>query len=131
MEILDKIKQPLQPSTPSHETEDPDTEQISRIETAESLQKKKQAELEEELEEKRKRRDFSEEGWFYRIRVGALWTTSTLSLSAIAVYWWHLLGPTCWHWLQDESLDRIERMATTIIVGIVGTLSAGFFLKKH
>ena len=131
MTTLDKIKQPVQPASTAENSSDPDTELVTREANAEEQRRKKQAELDAELDEKRKRRDFSEEIWFYWVRVGALWTTSILSLSVIGVYWWHLLAPEVWRWLSPENLDRIERMATTIIVGIVGTLSASFFLKKH
>lgn len=131
MATLDKIKQPVQPVSTAENSSDPDTERVTREANAEEQRRKKQAELDAELDEKRKRRDFSEEKWFYWVRVGALGTTSILSLSVIGVYWWHLLAPEAWRWLSSGNLDRIERMATTIIVGIVGTLSASFFLKKH
>lgn len=131
MATLDKITSPISLDPLAGGSNDPDTEQATRNENTENQRKKKEAELAAELAEKRKRRDFSEEGWFYRVRVGALQLISLLSGAVIVVYWWHLLAPECCHWLSVGSLNRIERMAVTIIVGIVGTLSTSFFLKKH
>lgn len=126
---LDKI---IEPVAPQPENQDMDTIRLVHDDREVEWQhKKKQAELDAELEERRKRRNFSEEGCFYWVRVTAVYLTAVIALAVLAIYWWHILGPECCRWLPSYDLERIERMGATIIVGIVGTLSVSFFLKKR
>ena len=130
---LDEIREPTIPSTENPDS-DPDTERLMRVERAHSIRSSKKAELaalEDELEAKRKKRDFSEEGWFYWVRIIAVGVVAVLSLSIIIIYWWHLVGYEPWRWLKDCEVIHIERAAITIVVGIVGTLATTYFLKKH
>lgn len=130
---LDEIRKPTIPSTENPDS-DPDTESLmldDRNQIIESSKKAKLSSLEEELEEKRKRRDFSEEGWFYWVRIIAVGVVAFLSLSIIIIYWWHLIGHESCKWLNKDEVIHIERTAVAIIVGIVGTLATTYFLKKH
>ena len=86
--------------------------------------------FERQLKKKRSERDFKEETWFYWMRVAAICTTAFFSFSILFVYWVHLVGVARWYWLDQAGLARIENMAITIIVGVAGTLSTSYFLKK-
>ncbi len=130
---LDEIRRPTIPST-ENQDKDPDTERLMRDDQANFLRKNKASklqELESELDEKRKRRDFSEEGWFYWVRIIAVGLIAFLSFSIIIIYWWHLIGYHEWRWLKGDELAHIEKTAIAIIVGVAGTLAATFFLKKR
>ena len=83
-----------------------------------------------ELAEKRKRRVFREEGWFYRVRIAAVCICAFIALSVVCIYVWHLVLPETWCWLNEARLARIENAASMIVVGVIGTLSASYFLKR-
>lgn len=130
---LDEIRKPTIPST-ENPSSDPDTESLMLDDRKQTIQATKDAELrtlERELDAKRKKRDFSEEGWFYWVRIIAVGVVAFLSLSIIIIYWWHLIGHESYKWLNKEEVIHIERTAVAIIVGIVGTLATTYFLKKH
>lgn len=130
MEPLDKIRAPSSDS-PNKGFEDPDTEKITRAENDEYITKKKRAELDDELAVQRKQREFSEEGWFYWIRLITVGTIAVLSLSVIIIYWWHLISHENAKWLSPEGVLHIEKTAIAIVVGIGGTLATTYFLKKR
>lgn len=32
------------------------------------------------------------------------------------VYTWHLLAPTCWHWLDEDAINKLERILTPALL---------------
>ena len=86
--------------------------------------------VEKELAAKRKKRAFHEEGWFYFIRIAAVCLCALGAFTVVLVYIWHLIAKECYCWLVPDRLTRIENAAIMIIVGVIGTLSASYFLKK-
>ena len=120
---LDKIIPPIEIRSENLSADtDTDTEQAARDE---------ERNLQKELSKKRKLREFSEESWFYWLRVVAAGFTAIVAIIVVTIYWLHILAPECCRWLASDDLNRIERMTATIIVGIVATLSVSFLLKKR
>ena len=86
--------------------------------------------LDATLADQRKRRDFREENWFYRVRIGFLLGGAVAALVFIAVYLLHLLLPECLRWLSEPDVSRLEKAALTIIVGIVCSLATTYFFGR-
>ena len=86
--------------------------------------------IDEELAEKRKRRTFQEEDWFYKIRLIASGLVVLLTTALLIVYIWHIAAPQAWRWLMAEDLDRLERLSGTVLAGVIASLSVSFFFKR-
>lgn len=88
------------------------------------------ASIEKELDAKRKQRAFREEGWFYYVRIGAVCVCAVGAFAVALTFIWHLIAPEKYCWLTPDRIAHIESAASMIIVGVIGTLSASYFLKK-
>lgn len=86
--------------------------------------------LDATLAAQRKKREFKEEDWFYKLRIIVLGITAFLAASVILIYLWHLVMPCGVRWLTEIDLGRIERMSATIIVGTIGSLATTYFFKN-
>lgn len=129
---FDNIKAPIEGiSRDSNDNSDIDTERVSSDETKLKREKERENAIDAELNENRKWRDYHEETWLYWVRIIAICITAFLSFSVLSIYWWHLVGGASLRWLCLDDLNRIEKIAATIVVGIVGTLSASYFLQKR
>lgn len=83
-----------------------------------------------ELEEKRKRRSFSEETWFYYVRIIFLGFVSCLGLAIASSYILHLiLSPSC-HWLTQDQLANLKDLTISIVTGAIISQVTTYFLTK-
>lgn len=95
----------------------------------EPLVEDKGNDVDEELAAGRKRRTFNEENWFYRIRIVSACAISFLVAVLVIIYFWHIAGPCC-RWLTEVEMDRLERLTTTVIAGVVASLSVSYIFKR-
>lgn len=87
--------------------------------------------VDSELEAKRKLRDFSEETWFYWVRVIALCLISLCGFAIVGTYILHLIFPEKWHWVTPSQLSSLKDLAITILTGAVISQATTYFLGKR
>ncbi len=73
----------------------------------------------------------NEEKWLYWVRLFFLILAVLITSSVVLIYLWHLCAPECLRWLKVADLTKIKDLATTIIVGLVLSISTTFFFKKN
>lgn len=88
------------------------------------------ADVDEEIGQKRRKRDFQEETWFYRVRVGFLLTVSCACVGVVLCYLWHLVAPEHLRWLSPENISALKDLALSIIVGLSMTMLTTYFFKR-
>lgn len=64
---------------------------------------------------------------FERIAVCGLWLVAMLVLAAGATWFWHIMTPEGWHWLQADNVSRLQNILTG---GVVATVASGHFKKR-
>lgn len=50
-----------------------------------------------------------------RVALGLLWAVAIFSLVGMIVYVWHLVAPTCWHWVKADELSTIRTLLTGVL----------------
>ena len=83
-----------------------------------------------ELEEKRKRRSFREETWFYYVRIVFLGFVSVLGLVVASSYVLHLILPESWRWLSSDQLSSLKDVTISIVTGALISQVTTYFLSK-
>ncbi len=84
----------------------------------------------EPLAKQRKAIQAKEEKWLSNIRMIFLCLAVSITTIVLIVYFWHLCAPECVRWLDNTDLIKIKDLATTIIVGLILSISTTFFFKK-
>lgn len=72
----------------------------------------------------------SEEWWLHYVRIGFLVLTVVVTAIIVLIYLWHLVAKHEWLWLSPENLSSLEKLAITIITGLILSLSTSYFLRK-
>lgn len=91
---------------------------------------KKSTENLDELDVKRKKRDYTEENWFFWVRMFFLLGSSVASFAIIFTLFWNILAPAENRWLFDEDIKRVKDLAITIIVGLIMSFSTTYLFRK-
>ncbi|MCR5813908.1 MAG: hypothetical protein K6G15_05415 [Desulfovibrio sp.] len=73
----------------------------------------------------------SEEWWLHYVRIGFLVLTVVVTTIIVLIYLWHLVAKHEWLWLSPENLSSLEKLAITIITGLILSLSTSYFFKKN
>lgn len=48
--------------------------------------------------------------------IGILWIVIVLLGIGILAFAWHILTPTCWHFLEDKALSKLETILATALL---------------
>lgn len=84
----------------------------------------------DEYASQRRKLNFQEENWFYRVRVGFLLIVSASTVLVTLCYLWHLAAPEAWRWLTPKNVADIKDLALAIIVGLSMTVLTTYFFKR-
>lgn len=84
----------------------------------------------DEFAPERRKQDFKEATWFYRVRVCFLLATSVVASCIVIVYLWHLVMPHSARWLDTHNVAEIKDLAVTIIVGLSMSFTTTYFFKR-
>lgn len=84
----------------------------------------------DELDVKRKKRDYNEENWFFWVRMLFLLGASFVSFLIIFILFWNILMPVDWRWLCDDDLKTVKDIAVTIIVGLIMSFSTTYLFRR-
>jgi hypothetical protein len=84
--------------------------------------------IEKPLKTRRDEMSFSEEKWFFKVRVSFLVLAS--ACSAISVFLFNILMPERWRWLSEGDLAKIKGLAITIIVGLIMSGATTYFFRR-
>ena len=87
--------------------------------------------LDEELEQGRKRLSFEEDRWFHHIHTLLLVVSVFFTLAYIFVLMWHLLMPNAWRWLTMEEYLRMKDLGVSIIVGLSMSGITSYYFKRN
>jgi len=64
---------------------------------------------------------------FECIAVSALWVAAATILIVAAVWLWHMLMPSSWHWLSKDEIHTLQNLVTG---GMIATLATGHFKRR-
>lgn len=83
--------------------------------------------IEEEAAENDHRRAEKFRDHFERIAIGAMYSIAGALFLVGAVWLWHLVAPSCWHFLTDEHLEKLQNVVTG---GVLASVAAGHLKKR-
>jgi hypothetical protein len=85
---------------------------------------------EKPLKTRREEMSFSEERWFFYVRMSFLFFASIGSAVCVSVFLFNLFAPQRWRWLNESDLSKISDLAITIVVGLIMSGATTYFFKK-
>jgi hypothetical protein len=64
---------------------------------------------------------------FERVSIIGLWVVAALMAFSVAFWFWHVLFPVSWHWLNAEQVSKLQ---TLVAGGVIASTATGHLKRR-
>lgn len=82
-----------------------------------SVREEKEATIKEELLETTLKRQSELQYHVYRLSNLGVYLIFAITVFAIAIWFWHIVGPESYHWLGEENFNKLQNVLFGALVG--------------